>query len=55
MRVRLAIGTAPNALLVPQTAIGASQTGQSSILPREPERARAVQEQTAAAAAPATP
>ena len=28
VRVRLAIGTTPNALLVPQTAIGASQTGQ---------------------------
>jgi multidrug efflux system membrane fusion protein len=28
VRVRLAIGTMPNALLVPQTAIGVSQTGQ---------------------------
>ncbi|GAC1328355.1 MAG: efflux RND transporter periplasmic adaptor subunit [Beijerinckiaceae bacterium] len=28
VRVRLAIGTIPNALLVPQTAIGANQTGQ---------------------------
>jgi multidrug efflux system membrane fusion protein len=28
VRVRLAIGTTPNALLVPQAAIGASQTGQ---------------------------
>jgi multidrug efflux system membrane fusion protein len=28
VRVRLAIGTTPNALLVPQTAIGAAQTGQ---------------------------
>jgi multidrug efflux system membrane fusion protein len=28
VRVRLAIGTTPNALLVPQTAIGVSQTGQ---------------------------
>jgi multidrug efflux system membrane fusion protein len=28
VRARLAIGTTPNALLVPQTAIGASQTGQ---------------------------